>query len=97
MTNFGVMHNLRVDGVPVGEMLEPRFRETAAARVDSYGSIIAIVATDAPLLPIAARAPVQARGARASGRVGSYAAHGSGEIVLGFSTANRVPRTHRSG
>jgi D-aminopeptidase len=32
------------------------------------------------------------RAALGIGRVGSYAAHGSGEIILGFSTANRVPR-----
>jgi D-aminopeptidase len=91
LTNFGSMNSLRIDGVPVGELLEPRYRETER-RVDNYGSIIVILATDAPLLP-SQLGRVCKRAALGIGRVGSYAAHGSGEIILGFSTANRVPRT----
>jgi D-aminopeptidase len=91
LTNFGIMPSLRIDGVPVGALLEPRYLETER-RVDNYGSIIVILATDAPLLP-SQLGRVCKRAALGIGRVGSYAAHGSGEIILGFSTANRVPRT----
>ncbi|MSP61045.1 MAG: S58 family peptidase [Myxococcales bacterium] len=97
-SNFGVMQNLRVDGVAVGELLFPAYRDLAR-RVRSYGSIIVVVATDAPLMAQQI-ARLCKRAALGIGRCGSYAAHGSGELVVGFSTANRVPRvthgmTHR--
>jgi len=47
-SNFGVMRSLRVDGAPVGEVLERLFRDPR--REKNAGSIITIVATDAPLL-----------------------------------------------
>jgi D-aminopeptidase len=97
-TNFGVMPNLRIDGVPVGQMLVADYRDILK-RTHSYGSIIAVVATDAPLLSQQLTRLCK-RAALGIGRCGSYAAHGSGELVIGFSTANRVPRvtqgmTHR--
>ena len=52
-----------------------------------------MVATDAPLLPHQINRLCK-RVALGIGRVGSYAAHGSGEIVVGFSTANIIPRAH---
>jgi D-aminopeptidase len=89
-SNFGVMRSLRVDGTPVGEVLEGAFG--APRRERNAGSIITIVATDAPLLsPQLVR--VCKRAALGIGRCGSFAAHGSGEIVVAFSTANIVPRT----
>jgi D-aminopeptidase len=91
LTNFGVMPNLRIDGVPIGEVLEPDFRD-AQKRVTSYGSIIVLIATDAPLLS-SQLTRLCKRAALGVGRCGSYAAHGSGEIMLAFSTANRIPRT----
>jgi len=94
LSNFGVCRNLRVDGVPVGELLEPHFKEIAK-RQYSYGSIICVVATDAPLLSNQLGRLCK-RAALGIGRCGSYAAHGSGEIVVGFSTANKVPRQSRS-
>jgi D-aminopeptidase len=93
MSNFGKMHNLRVAGMPIGEVLAEKFRGTPK-REFSYGSIIAVVATDAPLLPHQIHRLCK-RVALGIGRVGSYAAHGSGEIVIGFSTANVVPRRTR--
>ena len=88
-SNFGVMHSLRVDGAPVGEVLEPLFRETR--REKNAGSIITIVATDAPLLS-SQLVRLCKRAALGIGRLGSFAAHNSGEIIIGFSTANAVPR-----
>lgn len=91
MSNFGEVHNLRVDGIPVGQMLASRF-EGVKKRVDNYGSIIVVLATDAPLLQHQL-SRVCKRAALGVGASGSYAAHGSGEIMIGFSSANRVPRT----
>jgi D-aminopeptidase len=93
MSNFGKMHNLRIGGLPVGEVLAERFARMPR-RENSYGSIIAVVATDAPLLPNQLNRLCK-RVALGIGRVGSYAAHGSGEIVVGFSTANVIPRRTR--
>jgi D-aminopeptidase len=90
MSNFGKMHNLRVGGLPLGEVLAERFREMPR-RTQSYGSIIAVVATNAPLLSHQINRLCKRVGL-GIGRVGSYAAHGSGEIVVGFSTANVIPR-----
>ncbi|MFL5318729.1 MAG: P1 family peptidase [Myxococcaceae bacterium] len=90
MSNFGKMHNLRVGGLPVGELLAEKYRDLPR-RQQTYGSIIAVVATDAPLLSHQINRLCK-RVALGIGRVGSYAAHGSGEIVVGFSTANIIPR-----
>lgn len=93
MSNFGKMHNLRVAGLPVGEYLAEKLKHLPRRQL-SYGSIIAVVATDAPLLPHQLTRLCK-RVALGIGRVGSYAAHGSGEIIVGFSTANVVPRRTR--
>jgi D-aminopeptidase len=79
-----------VDGVPVGEILEPRLA-AQDKRTKNAGSIIVVVATDAPLLS-SQLVRLCKRAALGIGRVGSFAAHGSGEILVGFSTANKVPR-----
>lgn len=90
MSNFGHREHLRMDGLPIGEILAPRY-QGAQRRESLYGSIIAVLATDAPLLPHQLNR-VCKRVALGIGRCGSYAAHGSGEIVVGFSVANTVPR-----
>ena len=59
---------------------------------DSYGSAIVVVATDVPLLA-SQLCRLAKRAALGLGRVGSYAASTSGEIVVAFSTGNRVPRS----
>jgi D-aminopeptidase len=93
MSNFGVMRQLRIGGLPVGEVLEERWGKMPR-RERSYGSIIAVIATDAPLATHQLNR-VAKRAALGIGRVGSSAMHGSGEIVLAFSTANMVPRETR--
>jgi D-aminopeptidase len=90
MSNFGVMDDLRIDGVPIGRLLAPDYADMEMRR-HSYGSIIVVVATDAPLLPLQL-SRLAKRAALGVGRAGSTAAHGSGEIVVAFSTANTVPR-----
>jgi D-aminopeptidase len=93
-TNFGVMRSLVINGAPVGEILEPRFGANER-RLHNAGSIICVIATDAPLLSSQITRLCK-RAALGIGRVGSFAAHGSGEIIVGFSTANQVPR-HTTG
>lgn len=90
MTNVGRLEDLRVDGLPIGRHLVPGFTE-AAKRPNLYGSVICVMATDAPLVTSQINR-VCKRMALGLGRVGSYAAHGSGEIIVGFSTANAIPR-----
>ena len=90
--NFGSRKNLTIAGVPVGmELLNVMKEEFHAApqsrRQEGDGSIIAVVATDAPLLPhqlkrIAQRVPL------GIGIVGGRGSNGSGDIFLAFSTAN---------
>lgn len=90
VSNFGLMRSLRVDGVPVGEILEPELA-SQDRRARNAGSIIVVIATDAPLLS-SQLVRICKRAALGIGRVGSFAAHGSGEILVAFSTANKVPR-----
>jgi D-aminopeptidase len=90
-SNFGRIQDLRMGGVPVGMHLEKQFRQVLK-RGGDYGSIITIVATDAPLLPHQL-GRLAKRAALGIARTGTCAAHGSGEIILAFSTANRLPRT----
>ena len=80
--NYGRKADLRIAGVPVG-------REIAGsgARDEDSGSIIVVLATDAPLLPhqlkrMARRIPL------GLARDGAIAANGSGDIFIAFSTAN---------
>lgn len=90
VSNFGVMEHLRMDGYPVGRVLS-KTHGSYNRRTNSYGSIIVVVGTDMPLTAIQINR-ICRRAALGIGRVGSYGAHGSGEIIIGFSTANIVPR-----
>jgi D-aminopeptidase len=90
MSNFGNREDLRVDGIPIGSILAPRYAHLEERR-SSYGSIIAVVATDAPLIAYQLTRLCK-RVALGIGRAGSFAAHNSGEIVVAFSSANSVPR-----
>lgn len=94
MSNLGRMPNLTVDGAVVGKELDPIF--DYPRRKKSYGSIIVTIATDAPLLS-GQLSRVAKRSALGLGRVGSYAATSSGEIIVAFSTANRLPRSSKAG
>lgn len=89
LSNFGRRPNLRVDGVPVGALLEGRFAHFAQR--PAAGSIIVLLATDAPLLARQLNR-LSRRGALALGRLGGYAANNSGEFIFSWSTSNRVPR-----
>jgi D-aminopeptidase len=80
---------LRVDGVPVGrELGSDVVPLPGTADLGGAGSIIVIIATDAPLLPMQCRRLAQ-RATLGIARMGGIAANGSGDIILAFSTANR--------
>lgn len=80
--NFGLRRHLLVAGVPVGrELTDGTFRDQEA------GSIIIVVATDAPLLPHQLDRLAR-RAALGLARTGSVAMNGSGDIFVAFSTAN---------
>ena len=91
-SNFGSKKNLSIAGVPVGielkDTLNYKFNAPPKSRrQEGDGSIIVVLATDAPLLPhqlkrIAQRIPL------GIGVVGGRGSNGSGDIFLAFSTAN---------
>jgi D-aminopeptidase len=84
--NYGRRERFRVDGVPVGKLIGDRI--PLPARGDESGSIIGIVATDAPLLPHQCDRLAQ-RAGLGVGRMGGTGAHSSGDIFLAFATGNR--------
>ena len=84
--NYGVRDTLMIAGVPVGKHLPVEAPRTPASSGDS-GSIIVVLATDAPLLPHQLKR-VARRAALALGRMGSFAGNGSGDLFIAFSTAN---------
>jgi D-aminopeptidase len=86
--NHGLRAQLQVAGVPVGlEIPEHAPFTGSAGGADEQGSIIIIVATDAPLLPHQLKRLAR-RAALGLARTGGVAANGSGDIFLAFSTAN---------
>ena len=95
--NYGRRRSLRIAGAPVGQEIAdlvpcrapcggPRSGRTAAIPPD-VGSIIIVVATDAPLLPHQLRRLAR-RAGLGVGRLGGVASNSSGDIFIAFSTAN---------
>lgn len=87
-SNYGIRQWLTVDGVPVG--MEIGYDEVPSVYRREDGSIVIVVATDAPLIPsqcerLARRAPL------GLGRAGGWGNNTSGDFVIAFSTANRLP------
>ena len=86
--NYGSRSDLTVAGVPVGEEIADLTPKITFGMPDrETGSIIVVVATDAPLLPnqlkrLARRVPI------GIAKVGGYGGNGSGDIFIAFSTAN---------
>jgi D-aminopeptidase len=97
--NYGRRELLRVDGVPVGREISRDQVPSAWDQLDAVkqrrdrsgadgGSIIVVVATDAPLLPHQCARLAQ-RPSLGLGRMGSFASHSSGDLFLAFATGNR--------
>ncbi|CEJ57527.1 Putative Peptidase family T4 [Penicillium brasilianum] len=92
--NYGAKRDLRFGGVPVGRMMEEE-QAAVAQEADAIkakdGSIIVVIATDAPLHPI----QLQRLAKRATvglSRVGGWGSNSSGDIFIAFSTAEKIPR-----
>jgi L-aminopeptidase/D-esterase-like protein len=81
--NFGLRHQLRIAGLPVGLEL----RDDLQYSKPEAGSIIIVVATDAPLLPHQVKRLAR-RAALGLARTGSVAGNGSGDLFIAFSTAS---------
>jgi L-aminopeptidase/D-esterase-like protein len=80
--NYGQRDQLRIAGVPVGrEIQDGKFRKA------EQGSIIIVIATDAPVLPHQLKRLAR-RAALGLARNGSVSGNGSGDLFLAFSTAN---------
>lgn len=84
-SNFGRTRDLRLNGLPIGEELAGRMEES---RLDQ-GSIMMIIATDLPVSDRQLKRIIKRAGVGLA-RCGSYMGHGSGDIMIGFTTANRV-------
>ena len=79
--NFGIRHLLRIAGAPVG------YEIPLDTHRSDVGSIIVVVATDAPLLPHQMKR-IARRVTLGLGRLGSISGNDSGDIFIAFSTAN---------
>jgi D-aminopeptidase len=86
--NYGMRDLLRVDGVPVGREIGPEV-VPAHRSAPRDGSIIVILATDAPLLPIQCQRLAR-RATTGLAWAGGIGANSSGDIFLAFSTANHI-------
>ena len=80
--NYGRRSQLRIAGVPVGKEISDH-----TVREEDIGSIIIVVATDAPLIPTQLKRLAR-RAALGLARDGSFAGDGSGDIFIAFSSAN---------
>ncbi|HET9905453.1 MAG TPA: P1 family peptidase [Anaerolineales bacterium] len=88
-TNFGVRYQLTIAGVPVGAHLKehPVWTDGENPYKPENGSLIVVLATDAPLLPHQLKR-IAKRASLGMARTGSLGGNGSGDIFLAFSTAN---------
>ncbi|HPB20821.1 MAG TPA: P1 family peptidase [Novosphingobium sp.] len=90
-SNFGKRHLLRIAGVPVG--LELPIVDFSPPE---YGSIIGVVATDAPMAPHQLRR-IARRAAYGISATGGIASNESGDLFLAFSTANEAAVLQHEG
>ncbi|MDZ4717554.1 MAG: P1 family peptidase [Roseiflexaceae bacterium] len=86
--NHGKRADLTITGIPIGREIDAPHNLFNRNPTRETGSIIVIVATDAPLLPhqlkrLARRVPI------GIGRVGAYGGNSSGDLFIAFSTANQ--------
>lgn len=99
--NYGAKRDLRFGGVPVGRLWDEveqkptQVPEDDGKKMAKDGSIIVVLATDAPLHPI----QLQRLAKRATvglARVGGWGSNSSGDIFIAFSTAEKIPRAPES-
>jgi len=91
--NFGGREQLRIDGVPVGREIPesmPDIKSNAGIDEAHEGSVIVVVATDAPLSSRQLER-VARRASLGLARTGTASGNTSGDIILAFSTGNAIP------
>jgi L-aminopeptidase/D-esterase-like protein len=93
--NYGTRQLFSVAGVPVGREITD-LRPTAGKPIEGQGSIIVVVATDAPLLPHQLKRLAQ-RVSLGVGNVGGRGENSSGDIFIAFSTANAAEASKDEG
>ena len=93
--NHGDRSDLRLDGIPVGRLVGPDWVPLPDWQAPPSSSIIIVVATDAPLLPMQCRRLAR-RATIGLGRTGSYGHNGSGDIFLAFATGNHLPASEKA-
>ena len=86
-SNFGSTRNFVLDGKPLGDILAARIEDIKK----DEGSIMMVVGTDLPVSDRQLKRLIRRCGVGLS-RCGSFMGHGSGDIMLGFTTANRIPQ-----
>ncbi|MBO9129250.1 P1 family peptidase [Bacillus sp. 165] len=93
LSNFGILSDLKVNGQAIGEKLRDRILQSQDEK--DKGSIIIIVGTD---LPVSQRQlhRILKRTVTGVSRTGSIITTGSGEVVIGFSTATKIPHEKTS-
>jgi D-aminopeptidase len=90
-SNYGDREHLRIDGVPIGQAINASHTPIPSWKTpDIQGSIIIIVATDAPLLPVQCKRLAR-RATVGLARVGGVGYNGSGDLFLAFATGNHLP------
>ena len=93
--NFGTRDSLTIDGVPVGRELAnellPAIKAEGQPNPDHEGSVIVVIATDAPLSSRQLER-VARRASLGLARTGTYSGNTSGDIFIAFSTANVIPQ-----
>lgn len=93
--NHGERQDLSIDGVPVGrELSYDHIPSPFPEEPTSSSSIIVVVATDAPLLPVQCRRLAK-RASLGVARVGGIGHNGSGDIFLAFATGNHFPASQK--
>ncbi len=87
MANTGGRDEFRIDGVPVGKEIQGFKYKSGKTK-----SIILVAATDIPLLPFQLK-KIAKRVAMGLAQTGAISHTGSGDIIIAFSTANKIPRS----
>jgi D-aminopeptidase len=94
--NYGSRRLLKCGGIPVGEVIGTEVVPSPFPVPRDQGSIIVVLATDAPLIPSQCKRLAR-RATTGLAWVGGYGANSSGDIFIAFSTGNIVPPSQPGG
>ncbi len=94
--NYGNRRLLRCGGIPVGEAIGPELVPVPWPEPRDQGSIIVVLATDAPLIPLQCKRLAR-RATTGLAWAGGYGSNSSGDIFIAFSTGNVVPPSQPGG